>query len=131
MMKKEEFEDLVAEAWLSAIPEKFRAKVKNVAFIVEDEPSDEVRCEEGLGEDETLFGRYVGIPATERGDMYGIGATLPDVITIYRRPIEEEAEGNPERVRRVVAETVWHEVAHYFGLDHGEIEKREEKRSRL
>ncbi len=130
-MKKEEFEDLVADAWLSAIPEKFRAKVKNVACIVEDEPSDEVRREEGLAEDETLLGRYVVIPATERGDFYGIGATLPDVITIYRNPIEDEAEGDPERIRTVIAETVWHEVAHYFGLDHSEIEKREEKRTRL
>jgi len=123
-MQKQDFEQLVAEAWLSHIPEKFRVQVKNVALLVEDEPSEEVRTEEELAEHETLFGRYVGIPATERGDLYGVGMTLPDTITIYRKPIEEEAGGDPEKIKDIVAETVWHEVAHYFGLDHDEIDRR-------
>ena len=95
---------------------------------MEDEPSAAVRAEEGLAEDETLFGRYVGIPHTERGDSYGIGATLPDVITIYQKPTEEEAEGNHARIREIVCDTVWHEIAHHFGMDEPEVRERERKR---
>src|SRR3989338_3069846 len=115
-MNQKDFKKLVAEGF-EALPERFRALVKNVALIVEDEPSAKVRAEEGLAEDETLFGRYVGVPRTERGQDYGIGATLPDVITVYRLPIEEEAEGDPEAIREIVRDTLWHEIAHHFGMD--------------
>ncbi|OGY99140.1 MAG: hypothetical protein A2945_04235 [Candidatus Liptonbacteria bacterium RIFCSPLOWO2_01_FULL_52_25] len=126
-MNQKDFKKLVAEGF-EALPERFRALVKNVAIIVEDEPSAAVRAEEGLAEDETLFGRYVGIPHTERGDSYGIGATLPDVITIYQKPTEEEAEGNHARIREIVCDTVWHEIAHHFGMDEPEVRERERKR---
>ncbi len=126
-MKKQEFKKLVAEGF-EAIPERFRKLVKNVALVVEDEPSPEVRAEEGLAEDETLFGRYVGVPRTERGEEYGIGATLPDVITVYRLPIEEEAGPDPAMIREIVRDTVWHEIAHHFGLDEPEVREREARR---
>lgn len=128
-MTREVFEKLVEEGFL-LIPEKFRAKVKNVALLVEDEPSEEQRRQEGLGKNETLLGLYQGIPATARGDSYGVGPTLPDTITLFKLPIEEEAGDDPAEVRKVVAETIWHEYAHYFGMDEDEVRFREEKRSR-
>ena len=123
-MTRGEFEKIVAEVGLHAVPERFRGAVKNVAFLVEDEPSDEVREEEGLAEDETLFGLYRGVPHTERGELYGVGVTLPDTITLYQKPIEEEGEGDSEKVREIVCETIWHEVAHHFGLGHGDMRDR-------
>lgn len=128
-MTRAEFEKLTEEGFL-LIPEKFRTKIKNVALLVEDEPSMEVREREGLGEGETLLGLYQGIPATERGDTYGVGPTLPDTITLFQLPIEEEAGGVPEEIRKVIAETIWHEYAHYFGMDEEEVRFREEKRMR-
>lgn len=126
-MTKTAFETLVAEG-LEAIPERFRALVKNVALTVENEPSAETRVKEGLTDGETLFGLYVGVPHTERGDTYGIGATLPDVITIYQKPIEEEADGDPALIREIVRDTVWHEIAHHFGLGEPEVCEREARR---
>lgn len=128
-MTKTAFETLVAEGF-NAIPERFRALVKNVTLVVEDEPSGEVRAEEGLADDETLFGLYVGVPHTERGDAYGIGVTLPDAITIYQKPIEEEADGDPALIREIVRDTVWHEIAHHFGLGEPEVREREATRVR-
>lgn len=127
-MGREAFEKLVQEGFL-LIPEKFREKICNVALLVEDEPSEEVRRKEGLSEDETLLGLYQGIPNTARGDSYGIGPTLPDTITLFQLPIEEEAREDAEDIRKVIAETIWHEFAHYFGMDEGEVQSREEKRS--
>lgn len=126
-MSNREFEKMAREA-IFTIPKKFRKRIQNVALLVEDEPSEDVRRREGLGEDETLLGLYHGIPATERGDSYGIGPTVPDTITLYRLPIEEEARESGKDVRAVIAETIWHECAHYFGMDEGEIRRREDAR---
>ena len=127
-MLRDEFERLVAEEFPRAIPERFRAKLKNIALIVEDEPSEELRRLEGLRPGETLLGHYHGIPASERGDFYGVGPTLPDRITLFQSPIEEEAGGEERDIRRVVRETLWHEVAHYLGMDEHEVRFREDER---
>lgn len=130
-MTREEFERVVAEEFPGAIPEKFKAKLQNVAFLVEDEPTLEVRIEEGLSPGETLLGYYKGVPHTARGDGYGVGATYPDTITLYRLPIEIEANelgGGEENIRKVVRDTIWHEVAHHFGMDEPMVRRREEER---
>ncbi len=128
-MIREDFEKLIEEGFL-LLPEKFRARIKNVALLVEDEPSEEVRELEGLGDNETLLGLYQGIPNTARGDTYGVGPTLPDTITLYRLPIEEAAREDGDDIRKVIAETIWHEYAHYFGMDEDEVRLREEERER-
>ncbi len=138
-MRREDFELLVEEGF-ARLPEKFRKKIKNVAFLVESEPSEEVRKEVGLSDHETLLGFYRGIPATARGEGYGVGGTLPDTIFIYQKPTEDEAYelvGLPasdevfrETVRKVVADTVWHEVAHYFGMDEDAVSAREARREK-
>lgn len=125
IMTRAEFELLVSEEFPRAVPEKFRSRIKNVGFLVDDEPSDEVRAEEGLLPDETLLGLYQGIPHTSRGGEYGVGVTLPDRITLYQKPIEEEAGGDVGEVRRVIRDTIWHEVAHHFGFSEAEVRKRE------
>ncbi|MGH7141670.1 MAG: metallopeptidase family protein [Minisyncoccia bacterium] len=135
-MNRSEFEQLIAEEFPHAVPEKFRTMVKNVAFLVEDEPSREVRAEEGLARNETLLGLYRGVPRAVRGDYYGVGPTVPDVIVLYRLPIHDEANeiavhdriSADEALRRVVNETIWHEVAHYLGLGEEAVRAREEER---
>lgn len=113
---------------VDALPEKFRSKIANVAILLEDEPNESVRREEELEDGETLLGLYHGIPLSERGDGYGVGETLPDTITLFKKPILEEAGNNPEEAQRIVTETIWHEFGHYFGLDEEEVRKRENER---
>lgn len=126
-MSCEEFEKLIEEGY-EKLPGWVRAKIKNVAILVEDEPSEEVRRREGLEEDETLLGYYQGIPLTARGDHYGIGATMPDTITLFQLPIEHAAEEDGLPVAQVIAETIWHEFAHHFGMDEHEVRHREDIR---
>ncbi len=140
-MTPKEFEKIVADAY-ELVPEIIRAKVKNVALLVEDEPDADARKENGLQEGETLFGLYRGVPQTERGDGYGVGMTMPDTITIYRNPILEAAseesgvlelvnwgeqmtEPLKRRVRDIVRDTIWHEIAHHFGMEENEVGERE------
>ncbi|HEV8677389.1 MAG TPA: metallopeptidase family protein [Candidatus Paceibacterota bacterium] len=126
-MPREEFEKLVAEEFEGAIPEEFRPKIHNVAFLIEDEPSKEDREREGLHPHETLLGLYKGVPHTARGDFYGMGATLPDTITLYQLPIEDEAAELNVPIRRVIRETIWHELAHHFGMDESAVRRREDE----
>ena len=121
------FEKLVAEGF-ERLPKWVREKIKNVALLVEDEPSQEDRKAEGLGDDETLLGLYKGIPLSERGEQYGVGATMPDTITLYQNPIEQAAKEDDMEVVQVVADTIWHEFAHQFGMDEGEVRSRERQR---
>lgn len=122
-MTRERFEQLVAEA-LRGIPRHFRQAMKNVAVVVEDEPSDALLDEMGIEPSDTLFGIYQGTPLSERG--WGYGNTLPDRITIFQRPIEEEY-GTDEEIVDAITETVIHEFGHYFGLSEEQIEEIEER----
>lgn len=136
-MNEAEFEQLIEEGY-QKLPEWVRKKISNVAILVEDEPSEEDRRLQGLSDDETLLGLYKGVPLTERGDMYGVGMVLPDTITVYRLPTldmaDEEMEAGAseeayrERVRQIVADTIWHEFAHHFGMDEHEVQEREKGR---
>jgi predicted Zn-dependent protease with MMP-like domain len=122
-MTRSEFERLVEEA-LREIPRRFRRAMQNVAVVVEDEPSPELLAEMGLGPGDTLLGLYQGIPLPERS--WGYGNALPDRISIYQGPIEDEYETD-EDIRNCIAETVIHEFGHYFGMSEEQIEEIEEK----
>lgn len=126
-MKRDEFERLVAEGY-EKLPQWVREKIKNVAILVEDEPSREDRKMEGLHEGETLLGLYKGIPLSERGELYGVGMTMPDTITIYQKPTEDETDATGLDIRDVVKETIYHEFAHHFGMDEEQVEEWERKK---
>jgi predicted Zn-dependent protease with MMP-like domain len=122
-MTRQRFTQLVEEA-LAEIPARFRREMKNVAVVVEDEPSAELLDEMEIEPDDTLFGLYQGTPLPERG--WSFGNALPDRISIYQIPIEE-ACADDEEIRDCIAETVIHEFGHYFGMSEEEIEEIEEK----
>jgi len=123
--------DVLIQQGIKKLPERFRKHIENVAVLLEDEPSQEIREQEGLGPHETLLGLYHGVPFSERGESYGVGGTLPDTITLYRLPILEAAGNEPRNVAQVVSETIWHEFGHYFGLDEHEVRRRERERGHL
>lgn len=122
-MTRQRFEGLVTEA-VMLIPRRFRREMKNLALIVEDEPATSLLAEMEIEPPDTLFGLYQGTPLPER--TAGHGNSLPDVITIFQLPIEEECEGDEDEMRAVIGETLIHEVGHYFGLSEEEIEDIEE-----
>lgn len=121
-MTRERFERLVEDA-LKEIPRRFRKEMRNVAVVVEDEPSPALLAEMEVEPGDTLFGLYQGTPLPERGWAYG--NNLPDRISIYQRPTEDACESEDE-IRDCVAETVIHEFGHYFGMSEDEIEEIED-----
>ena len=123
-MDDAEFENLVF-AGVDAIPEPFKSKIENVAFFIEDEPSEQQREENHLDHNHTLLGLYQGIPQTVRGIHYHLA--LPDRITIFKKPILA-LSSDPETIKQIVADTVWHEVGHHFGLNEAQVRAREAER---
>jgi predicted Zn-dependent protease with MMP-like domain len=113
------FEKLVAEA-LDELPRRFRRRLRNIAVVVEIEPSQELLEDMGLWPHGTLLGLYQGVPLTERGFSYG--NVLPDRITIFQKPIEALHRTN-EEIKEAVKDTVKHEIGHYFGLDDEQLEE--------
>jgi predicted Zn-dependent protease with MMP-like domain len=107
-----EFERLVAEG-LKIIPEELRRYISNAQLVIEHEPSARQLDELGVPPGETLFGLYEGTPLTERTTQY---SGLPDRIIIFRKPLVEEFD-DPLDIRREIARTVIHEIAHHFGID--------------
>jgi predicted Zn-dependent protease with MMP-like domain len=112
-MTRRQFEALVEKS-LRRLPKTFKAKLANIAVVVEDWADDETLSEMGIEPPDTLYGLYRGVDLTHRDSGYG--NVLPDVITIYQGPIEEDAE-DEEHMAEIVRETVVHELGHYFGLD--------------
>ncbi|MBK8460138.1 MAG: metallopeptidase family protein [Micropruina sp.] len=107
-MSAEEFEELVDRA-IAQIPAPLLARVENCVLVIEDDSPD--------GEPE-LFGYYDGIPLSERDSWYS--GVLPDRIVIFRRPILQECESHEEVIDEVRI-TVWHEVAHFFGIEDDQL----------
>jgi len=113
-----EFEALVERA-LRTLPRHFKAKIANVAVVVEDWADDETLRELGIEPPDTLYGLYRGIDLSRRDSSYG--NVLPDTIHIYQGPIEEDCADAGE-MADLVRDTVIHEVGHYFGLDDDTME---------
>lgn len=122
-MTRKEFERLVEFA-LQSIPKRFREQMNNIAVVVEDAPAAELLAEMEIEEGDSLYGLFQGTPLTERG--WSDGSRMPDRISIYQRPIEEDAE-DQEDMLVIVVETVIHEFGHYFGLSEEEIEAIEDE----
>lgn len=119
----EQFEQLIADA-LDTLPSTHTDAIKNVAIVYADEPTDAQREELRLQCNQTLFGLYEGVPLVKRN---GQTHYAPDKITIFKQPMLEHVY-SLEELREEVRHTVWHEVAHYFGLDHDQIHELEKPR---
>jgi predicted Zn-dependent protease with MMP-like domain len=112
-MPAERFERLVDGA-LAAIPPPFSAALREVAIVVEDEPT-----REQLRDADGLYGIYEGIPRTERTDDF---VPSPNKITLFRRALEEDFP-DPADLEEEVRLTVIHELAHHLGIDDDRLDE--------
>lgn len=115
----QEFERLIAAA-MDSLPKQFE-KVDNVAIVVEDEPTLDQRRQLHLHDGQTLFGLYEGVPLPQR---QGQAKLLPDKITLFKQPLQLVCN-NIEELQEHIRHTIWHELAHYYGLDHPRIRELE------
>jgi len=116
----EQFQALIDTA-LSELPGEHVKNIKNVAILYEQEPTPQQRQELLLRHDQTLLGLYEGVPLSQR---QGMTRLFPDKITLFKGPLTRMT-GNPEALKEQIKHTLWHEIAHYYGLNHDRIRELE------
>lgn len=119
-VSEEQFSQLINEA-LDSLPGEHVRQIQNVAIVQQDEPTEEQRVKLELRDDETLFGLYEGVPLSQR---QGTTPLLPDKITIFKGPMSHVSRTIGE-LREEIRHTLWHEIGHYYGLDHARIAELE------
>jgi len=112
----ERFQELINKA-LVELPGEHVKNISNVAIIYSDDPSPEQRLRLKLGNNQTLLGLYEGVPLSQR---QGMTRVLPDKITLFKRPLEFRATSEND-LKEQIKHTLWHEIAHYYGLNHNQI----------
>jgi predicted Zn-dependent protease with MMP-like domain len=118
-LSDEEFDRLITRA-MDELPQKYIQGLDNVAIVQADEPTQEQIIKMKLDNQHLLLGLYEGIPLTQRGNGYTF--VLPDKITLFKHAIQTVSHDETslfEQIKR----TLWHEIAHYYGLGHGRIDE--------
>jgi len=114
-LSQDRFQQLVQEA-MKVIPRKYLKQIKNVAILVEDYPPP----------GQNLLGLYHGVPLNHRGSYYG--NVPPDVIVLYKVPIESLGASEESSQENRIEEVLLHEIGHYFGLEEGTLREIEARR---
>jgi predicted Zn-dependent protease with MMP-like domain len=122
-MTDAEFDALITKA-MNELPPHYIKGLENVAIVMADEPTDEQIVKMKVGHNHLLLGLYEGIPLTKRGANYNF--VLPDKITLFKNPILAISNNDTELFEQI-KRTLWHEIAHYYGLDHQDIDKVQRK----
>lgn len=112
----EEFQALINEAF-NELPKRHTANIKNVALLYEQEPTPTQRQKLKLRATQSLYGLYEGVPLAYRG---GVQSLYPDRITLFKLPLLLNSY-DIASLKANIKHTLWHEIAHYYGLDHPKI----------
>lgn len=123
-MSDKDFAHLAGQA-MDALPEHYLKAMQNVAVVYADDPTPQQRYKLALRHNQTLFGLYEGVPQVRRGGTFNM--LLPDKITIFKNPLLA-ASRDMDDLRQNIKHTLWHEIAHHFGLDHDRISQLENKK---
>jgi predicted Zn-dependent protease with MMP-like domain len=118
----EQFDQIISAA-MDTMPEERIMGLKNVLITYADDPSPEQLHKQKIGPGQLLLGLYEGVPLTQRGSGYNM--VLPDKITLFKNPILRITGGDMQSFTEQVRKTLWHEIAHYYGLDHDQIHRLE------
>jgi predicted Zn-dependent protease with MMP-like domain len=127
--------DAAFEEVLAELPAALHEMIEEVPVVLEDHPPAGLLREMGIDPEDraALCGLHSGIPLTERSVEH---EGLPEVITLFREGILEEAGGweewtdddgtelgGRERILREIRITLLHEIGHHFGLDEDDLER--------
>lgn len=118
-MTDSEFDILITRA-MNELPQKYITGLVNVAIVMADNPTSEQAQKIHLDGQHLLLGLYEGIPLTKRGTNYS--GVLPDKITLFKNPILAVSHNESDLFEQI-KRTLWHEIAHYYGLDHDRIDE--------
>ncbi|MBI3889712.1 metallopeptidase family protein [Candidatus Saccharibacteria bacterium] len=118
-LSDEQFDTLISKA-MDELPQEYITGLDNVAIVMADTPTEEQKIKMKLRENTILLGLYEGIPLTQRGAGYTF--VLPDKITLFKHSILRVVRTEEELFEQI-KRTLWHEIAHYYGLNHDHMHR--------
>jgi predicted Zn-dependent protease with MMP-like domain len=116
----ERFQELIDQA-LGSLKGEHAENIKNVAILYSQAPDEEQRVKLQLRNDQTLLGLYEGVPLSQR---QGATHIYPDKITLFKLPLSRISASEVDLLENI-RHTLWHEIAHYYGLNHKQIKDLE------
>jgi predicted Zn-dependent protease with MMP-like domain len=119
----EAFDELITRA-MDALPQKYIKGLDNVAIVYADQPTAAQIEKMRIDNHHILLGLYEGIPLPQRGNGYTF--VLPDKITLFKNSLLV-ISGTEEELFEHVKRTLWHEMAHYYGLSHERMDELQAK----
>lgn len=119
-LSDEQFDALITRA-MNELPQEYIRGLENVVIVMADTPTEEQRIKMKLDNQHLLLGLYEGVPLTQRGS--GWSGMLPDKITLFKHSILA-VSGSDAALFEQIKRTLWHEIAHYYGLSHKDMDKR-------
>lgn len=122
----EEFDQLISRA-IDELPQEYITNLNNVVITYADEPTPEQSKKQGIRSGQLLLGLYEGIPLTRRGAGYNL--VIPDKITLFKKSILQMSHDESSFYKQI-KHTLWHEIAHFYGLDHSRIKQLEDRAKR-
>lgn len=123
-LSDKEFDSLITRA-MDELPQEYITGLQNVAIVMEDEPTEEQKVKMKLRDNTILLGLYEGVPLTQRGNGPVVG--MPDKITLFKHSILRIVH-NDDQLFEQIKRTLWHEIAHYYGLGHDRIHQLENRK---
>lgn len=120
----EEFDALITRA-MNELPQHYITGLDNVAIVQADEPTPEQKTKMHIDNNHLLLGLYEGIPLPARGAGYTF--VLPDKITLFKHPLMKVSHDEASFFAQI-KRTLWHEMAHFYGLSHADMDKLQQKR---
>ncbi|HET6746513.1 MAG TPA: metallopeptidase family protein [Candidatus Saccharimonadales bacterium] len=122
-LSDEQFDQLITRA-MDELPQEYIRGLENVAIVYEDEPTEEQKVKMKIDQNHLLLGLYEGIPLTQRGSGYTF--VLPDKITLFKHSILAVVRDEVQLFEQV-KRTLWHEIAHYYGLSHKRMDELQQR----
>lgn len=119
----DQFDQLITRA-MDELPQEYITGLENVVIVQADDPTPEQLEKMKIDHNHLLLGLYEGIPLTQRGG--GFSGMLPDKITLFKNSILAIVSSDTELLEQI-KRTLWHEIAHYYGLNHSHIDRLEKK----
>lgn len=123
-MTDERFDALITRA-MNELPQEYITNMHNVAITMQDEPDTHQREKLKLRGDQLLLGLFEGVPRIHQTGNEA--ALLPSKITLFKQAILAVTHDEAslfEQIKR----TLWHEIAHYYGLNHDDMHQRQAPR---
>jgi predicted Zn-dependent protease with MMP-like domain len=116
--------EAIARRTLDRLPSPFSDSLGDIVLLIEEVADAETARSLGLSHPMQLSGLYQGVPLNHQSVQQS--GTLPERITLYRRPIIAEWQSTRVSLDQLVSHIVIHEVGHHFGFSDDDMHALED-----